>query len=151
MNKGKMALRLIVVAGLAAFFVADWIGDHRPVPPWFASGLGSAATVVAVSTALLWIVLEVLLHGVRHRGAWATAYAICMVAVVIPALYLITAATAELKHANDSTWHLLGMFAVGYQVTASVFIAAVAGAIALALWIARTAARRIEDKRAQAG
>lgn len=149
MNQGKLALRLIYAVGLAAFWIADWIGDHQRAPWWFASALSDGAMAVAISTALLWISLEVLLHYVRNRGIWITAYAVSVVAVAVPAFYLTSAALFGVEKANINTWHLASMFAVVNQVIAIVFTLAISIAIGLILWLMQTSSRLIEGWRAR--
>jgi hypothetical protein len=149
MNKGKLALRLIYAFGLASFWIADWIGDHQPAPWWFASALSDGAMVVAISTALLWISLEVLLHYVPNRGIWVTAYAVSVVAVVVPAFYLTSAALFGAEKANINTWHLASMFTVVNQVLAIVATLAIAIMVGLILWIVQTGSRLIAGWRAR--
>lgn len=148
MNKGKLALRLIYAGGLGAILAADLTADRRPLPSWFASAVSEATLCVGISSALLWIGFELLLHFVRHRAIWVTSFAISLIAMALPALYLWGAASAELEQANESTWHLLSLFAVAHQAMAAVFTALLAAALALILWIARRAARVIKAARA---
>lgn len=149
MNKGKLALRLIYAVGLAALWVADWIGDNQPAPHWFAEAVSESTLYVAITTAALWIVLEILLHFVRHRGIWATALAVSIIAVAAPAFYVTSAALYGASQADINTWHLLPLFAVMYQVYAMVAAMLIAAGLALIFWIARTAARHVEARRAQ--
>lgn len=137
MSKGKLALRSIYACGFVSFGVADWIGEHQPAPRWFASAVSEGVLFMAITTALLWISLEILLHFVRKRGVWATALAVSVAAVGEPAFYLISAALYGSEHAQLDTWHLLGMFAVMHQLYAIVITLLIAAGIALLFWIAR--------------
>ena len=148
-HKGKLALRLIYACGLAGYLVADTIGDRQPAPRWFASAISEGALLVTISTAVLWIAFEILLHFVRHRGVWATSYAISLLAVLVPGFYLIYAALYGMEQADDSTWHLLALFVVMYQVMASVFTTLAAAAIALVTWIVSATWRASQEIRAR--
>lgn len=130
--------------------MADSIGDRQPAPPWFASAVSEGALMVAISTALLWIGFEVLLHFVRHRIFWAASLAVSIAAVSEPTFYLTTAALYGAEHADVSTWHLLSIFAVFHQVYAIIISAMIAGGIALIVWIVRATARASAQIRAQA-
>jgi hypothetical protein len=149
MHKGKLALRLIFACGLGAYWMADWIGDHQPAPHWFASGLSEAALFAAITTAMLWIVLETWLHFVRHRGLWATGLAVACAGTAAPAFYLVSAARYAAEQADINTWHLVALFVIFHQIYAIVVTIGLAVALAVISWIARSAARCIEARRTQ--
>jgi hypothetical protein len=137
MNKGKLALRLIFACGLAAYWVADWIGDHQPAPHWFASDLSEAVLFAAITTAMLWTALETWLHFVRHRGIWATGLAVAFAGTAGPGFYLISAALYGAEQARFDTWHLVAIFVVMHQIYAIVVTVLIAAGLALLLWLAR--------------
>ena len=139
MNRGKLALRLIIAAGLATFWVADWIGDRQPAPTWFASGVSEAALMLAISTTMLWIGLEVVLHFARSRGSRITVLAVAFMAVAYPALCLVNAAAFGMTRAEFNTWHLLALFAPVHQIYAIIATLMVAMVVALLVWIVRSA------------
>ena len=117
----RRAWRILFTTGLVVVLVpcvaVGWLEQRD----WVTDGVYSAAIYAGVVLILSWALGELLFRFVPAAGPVIVAAAISLAAV--PGFYINSATFLGRGAADFNTWHLLPLFAVMYQMAATVLVA----------------------------
>ena len=116
------ARRFILGMGIGFAVFAAVMVFMADQPLWFKQPIYMSTLYMTITLIIAAVVSELVAYSVRSLLAEIFLLALAVAAAIVPALYVNAAAATTPKHAEETTWYLLPLFVMMYQVISVVIM-----------------------------